>query len=159
MKKLLCILVALAGPAFAGTDYESREILSDIQLGKANKNAIQDLYVADNATVVGKLSAGSLGETPVSLSVTNFQTIPATAGTYLITPLVTPCTNYLAAPGLAGIGRTVNLIGMAVSTNMILADAAGLALESAQVTNGQYDVLSVKGVTSNLWVELFNQNN
>ena len=80
MKKFLCVFVALAGPVFAETDYVSSKTVRDIQLGQPNNNAIQNLYVAKDARVVGNLTAKAATSTnhvPTWKQVTDYATTNA----------------------------------------------------------------------------------
>lgn len=65
MKRLFSVLAGLvvASVCYAETDYIAMPIIEDLQKGVSNNNSIVDLFVKDDATIVGDASVGSLATT------------------------------------------------------------------------------------------------
>ena len=57
------ILASMCMSAQAETDYVAMPVIRDIQKGEQNNNAIVDLYVTDDAQIVGSLAVANLNVT------------------------------------------------------------------------------------------------
>lgn len=101
MKRVFVALVTLilAGMCYAETDYRAMPIIKDIQLGRQNNNAIQDLYVKDDAIIVDDMTVGDDLTVTGDVSVVG-QIAPATmtvSGTITGNQLVASTTGYTGA--------------------------------------------------------------
>ena len=89
MKRVILIAFSAlisVGLSFAETDSKALDIIQDIQQGRNNNNAIEDLYVKDDATVAGDLAVtgtitGTGASTLAAASTVGTKKIVTTAST------------------------------------------------------------------------------
>lgn len=174
MKSTITLLVAAfiaVSAALAETDYLAMPYIMDIRDGVVGPNAINDLYVSDDATIVDDASVGGsltvsgsasvgaiLAYTPVTLALTNGQAISPTATLYELQPEEAVITNTIALP--YSVGDTLILYVNATNDgSVVIADNAAAMALGSDVTLAKTDTLMLLFTGTNTAVKLGGSTN